>query len=89
MGWDVDKIVRKAVRSRDRVLARINGPAVGFDPGIIHRGKNSFSVSPYRPAFLDVLLLQRPERVRTALCVEAVGLHDGMKSLKSTSLKSD
>ncbi len=51
LGWDVDRIVRKAVRSRDRVLARINGPAVGFDAGIIHRGKNSFS-QPYRPAFL-------------------------------------
>ena len=50
-GWNVDKIVEKAVKSRDRVLARINGPAVGFDPGIIHRGKNSSS-HPYRPAFL-------------------------------------
>ena len=51
LGWDVDRIVRRAVRSRDRVLARINGPAVGSDPGIIHRSKNSFA-HPYRPAFL-------------------------------------
>lgn len=51
LGWNVDRIVRRAVRSRDRVLARINGPAVGSDPGIIHRSKNSFA-HPYRPAFL-------------------------------------
>ncbi|HSB61298.1 MAG TPA: amidohydrolase family protein, partial [Vicinamibacteria bacterium] len=50
-GWNVDKVVRDAVRSRDRVLARINGPATGSDPGIIHRGRNSFG-NPYRPAFL-------------------------------------
>jgi hypothetical protein len=51
VGWDVEEIIRKAVRSRDRVLSRINGPAVGTDPGIIHRGMNSFG-NPYRPAFL-------------------------------------
>lgn len=51
VGWDVDKVVRKAVESRDRVLARINGPAVGTDTDIIHRGMNSAS-HPYRPAFL-------------------------------------
>lgn len=51
VGWDVDKVVRKAVRSRDNVLARINGPAIGTDVGILHRGMNSFG-NPYRPAFL-------------------------------------
>jgi cytosine/adenosine deaminase-related metal-dependent hydrolase len=51
LGWDVDQIVRRAVRSRDRVLARINGTAAGSDPDIIHRGMNSFG-HPYRPAFL-------------------------------------
>ena len=51
VGWNVDKVVRKAVASRDNVLARINGPAVGTDIDIIHRGKNSFG-HPYRPAFL-------------------------------------
>ncbi len=51
VGWDVDKVVRKAVASRDRVLARINGPAFGTDIDIINRGKNSFG-HPYRPAFL-------------------------------------
>jgi len=50
-GWNVDKVVRDAVRSRDRVLARINGPATGSNPDIINRGLNS-SRNPYRPAFL-------------------------------------
>jgi 5-methylthioadenosine/S-adenosylhomocysteine deaminase len=51
VGWNVDKVVRDAVASRDNALARINGPAVGTDPGIIHRGKNSLG-HPYRPNFL-------------------------------------
>lgn len=49
--WDIDRVVRNAVRSRDRVLARINGPAFGTDKDIIHRGMNSAG-HPYRPAFL-------------------------------------
>jgi cytosine/adenosine deaminase-related metal-dependent hydrolase len=51
VGWDVDKLTRQIVESRDRVLARINGPATGANPDVIHRGKNS-SGHPYRPAFL-------------------------------------
>jgi hypothetical protein len=51
VGWDVDKVVRNAVKSRDAVLERINGPAIGTDTGIIHRTMNSPG-SPYRPAFL-------------------------------------
>jgi 5-methylthioadenosine/S-adenosylhomocysteine deaminase len=51
LGWNVDKVVRDAVASRDHALARINGPAVGTDPDIIHRGKNSFG-HPYRPNLL-------------------------------------
>jgi cytosine/adenosine deaminase-related metal-dependent hydrolase len=51
VGWDVDQVVSKAVQSRDRVLARINGPAFGSDKGIINRGMNSFG-NPYRPAYL-------------------------------------
>ena len=51
VGWDVDKLTRQVVESRDRVLARINGPATGANPDVIHRGKNS-SGHPYRPAFL-------------------------------------
>jgi 5-methylthioadenosine/S-adenosylhomocysteine deaminase len=50
-GWDVDQVIRRAVRSRDRVLQRINGPAAGTDTGIINRTMNSFQ-NPYRPAFL-------------------------------------
>ena len=51
VGWDLDKIVAKAVGSRDRALARIQGPAIGSDTDIINRGKNSFG-HPYRPNFL-------------------------------------
>jgi 5-methylthioadenosine/S-adenosylhomocysteine deaminase len=51
VGVDVAQVVKNAVRSRDSVLARINGPAVGTDTDIINRGKNSFG-HPYRPAFL-------------------------------------
>src|SRR3954447_5644239 len=51
VGWDVDKVVRKAVASRDRALRRIQGPAIGSDTDIINRGKNSFG-DPYRPNFL-------------------------------------
>jgi hypothetical protein len=51
VGVNTGKVIRRALRSRDNVLARINGPAKGFDTDIIHRGKNSLS-HPYRPAFL-------------------------------------
>jgi hypothetical protein len=51
VGWNVDKVVSKALKSRDNVLARIRGTAVGTDVDIINRGKNSFG-HPYRPAFL-------------------------------------
>jgi len=50
-GWDLDKVVAKAVASRDRALRRIQGPAIGSDTDIINRGKNSFG-DPYRPNFL-------------------------------------
>jgi hypothetical protein len=52
VGWDVDKVVRKAVKSRDNVLKRIQGTAYGSDTDIINRGKNSFG-HPYRPQFLN------------------------------------
>jgi hypothetical protein len=51
VGWDVEKVIRNAVRSRDDVLKRINGPAWGSDTEILHRSRNSFA-HPYRPAFL-------------------------------------
>jgi 5-methylthioadenosine/S-adenosylhomocysteine deaminase len=51
VGWDLDKVVAKAVASRDKALARIQGPAIGSDTDIINRGKNSFG-HPYRPNFL-------------------------------------
>jgi cytosine/adenosine deaminase-related metal-dependent hydrolase len=51
VGVDTAAVIRKAVKSRDNVLARINGKAVGTDTDIINRGKNSFG-HPYRPAFL-------------------------------------
>ena len=48
VGWDVRKLVDRITSARDRVLARINGPAL---VGAIPRGDNSFS-NPYRPNFL-------------------------------------
>jgi cytosine/adenosine deaminase-related metal-dependent hydrolase len=51
VGWDVDKIIAKAVKSRDNMLGRIRGKAWGSDVDIINRGMNSFG-KPYRPAFL-------------------------------------
>jgi cytosine/adenosine deaminase-related metal-dependent hydrolase len=49
VGWDVDRLLRQLEASRDRVLARINGPA---KVGTLPRGNNSSS-NPYRPNFLD------------------------------------
>ena len=51
VGWNLDKVVKKAVASRDNALARIQGRAVGSDPDIINRGKNSLG-NPYRPNFM-------------------------------------
>jgi 5-methylthioadenosine/S-adenosylhomocysteine deaminase len=45
VGWNVDLLCRQIERARDRVLARINGPA---KVGKIPQGNNSFS-NPYRP----------------------------------------
>jgi 5-methylthioadenosine/S-adenosylhomocysteine deaminase len=46
--WDIDRLLSQVQQSRDRVLARINGPA---KVGALPKGLNSFS-SPYRPNFL-------------------------------------
>ena len=48
VGWNVDQLLRRIERARDRVLARINGPA---KVGKIPPGNNSFT-SPYRPNLL-------------------------------------
>ncbi len=48
VGWDVERLLRQIEQSRDRVLARINGPA---KVGTLPAGLNSFS-NPYRPNFL-------------------------------------
>jgi 5-methylthioadenosine/S-adenosylhomocysteine deaminase len=51
VGVNTGKVISNAIRSRENVLARINGLAQGFDTDIINRGKNSFG-HPYRPAFM-------------------------------------
>ncbi|MBY0558929.1 amidohydrolase family protein [Hyphomicrobium sp.] len=51
VGVNVDRIIAKAVKSRDNLLARIQGKAWGNDTDIINRGMNSQG-NPYRPAFL-------------------------------------
>jgi 5-methylthioadenosine/S-adenosylhomocysteine deaminase len=48
VGWDVENLLRRIEQARERVLARINGPA---KIGTLPRGLNSFS-NPYRPNFL-------------------------------------
>ena len=48
VGWNVERLLQRIERARDRVLARINGPA---KVGAIPVGNNSFS-NPYRPNFL-------------------------------------
>jgi hypothetical protein len=48
VGWDIEKLIRDITSSRDRVLARIRGPAL---VGTLPKGNNSFD--PYRPNFLD------------------------------------
>lgn len=48
VGVDEDKLLNEIERSRDRVLARINGP---FVVGPLPAGLNS-ETDPYRPAFL-------------------------------------
>jgi 5-methylthioadenosine/S-adenosylhomocysteine deaminase len=46
--WDVDRVLRQAEQARDRVRARINGPA---KTGTLPPSNNSLS-NPYRPHFL-------------------------------------
>jgi 5-methylthioadenosine/S-adenosylhomocysteine deaminase len=48
VGWDVERLLGQVEQARDRVLARINGPA---KVGSLPKGLNSFS-NPYRPNFL-------------------------------------
>jgi len=48
VGWDTRRLVRDITRARDRVLRRINGPAL---VGTLPPGQNSLS-NPYRPNFL-------------------------------------
>jgi 5-methylthioadenosine/S-adenosylhomocysteine deaminase len=48
VGWDIDKLLGQIEQSRDRVLARINGPA---KVGALPKGDNSSS-RPYKPNFL-------------------------------------
>ena len=48
VGWDVDRLLRQIEQARERVLARINGPA---KVGVLPAGNNSFS-NPYRPNLL-------------------------------------
>ena len=48
VGWDIDALLRRIEQARDRVLARINGPA---KVGTLPTGNNSFS-NPYRPNLL-------------------------------------
>ena len=45
VGWNIDRLLTQAEQARDRILARINGPA---KVGAIPKGNNSFA-NPYRP----------------------------------------
>jgi cytosine/adenosine deaminase-related metal-dependent hydrolase len=48
VGWDIERLLGQVEQARDRVLARINGPA---KIGALPKGLNSAS-NPYRPNFL-------------------------------------
>jgi hypothetical protein len=48
VGWDINRLLGQIEQARDRVLARINGPA---KVGTLPKGLNSLS-NPYRPNFL-------------------------------------
>jgi 5-methylthioadenosine/S-adenosylhomocysteine deaminase len=48
VGWNVERLLQRIEQARDRVLARINGPA---KVGALPAGNNSFS-NPYRPNLL-------------------------------------
>jgi cytosine/adenosine deaminase-related metal-dependent hydrolase len=48
VGFDIERLLGQIEQARDRVLARINGPA---KLGILPKGDNSFA-NPYRPNFL-------------------------------------
>ena len=48
VGWNVERLLRKVERARERVLARINGPSL---TGPLPQGLNS-EANPYRPNFL-------------------------------------
>lgn len=58
VGWNEKKVIKEILKSYERVLARINGPAVGTDTDIINRGFNSEG-NPYRPAFLTSCCFNR------------------------------
>ena len=68
VGWDIERLLRQIEQARDRVLARINGPA---KVGALPPGNNSFEQSV--PAeFPRELLLQGAEHHGAGLRVEAV-----------------
>ena len=48
VGWDIEKLLGQAEEARERILARINGPA---KVGTLPAGNNSLS-NPYRPNFI-------------------------------------
>ena len=48
IGWNVERLLQRIEQARDRVLARINGPARS---GALPAGLNSSS-HPYRPNML-------------------------------------
>jgi len=48
VGWNIDRVLTQVEQARERVLARINGPAkIGKVPKF-----NNSSSNPYRPNFL-------------------------------------
>ena len=64
VGWNVDQLLRQIEQARDRVLARINGPA---KVGKIPPGNNSFS-NPYRPNFLGTAASRGRTLRRRRMC---------------------
>ena len=68
VGWDVDRLLRQIEQARDRVLARINGPA---KVGALPTGAQQLQ-QPVPPEFPGRLLLQGAEHQRPGVRVAAV-----------------
>ena len=62
VGWDIDRLLRQVEQARDRVLARINGPA---KVGTLPKGYNSFSNPTGRISWATAASRGRTKKLKT------------------------